>query len=418
MKVKDIMTKNPITISGKTPIFKIEQILRENKIWSLIIEDSGKFIGIVTKSDLKHRGKNRSPKTPAFAIMTRNMITIDPECDVEFALSLIFEKHINGLPVVKNGKPCGIITKYDIREKYLKNSKNDQENRGRRSDIIRRSFETSVNQKSPDVQTGFLTRFKNDINSVLFSYFVFPLKQSYYEDTIKFLALLATDIGIFGIGIVTVWFTIQIFLLPKNPVSSVNQFPIELFIILWGFFSILIVCGAMIMDGKRHQTQRKTPPPHNKEKPLTGDIFSHKFEIALSFSGKYRPLVEQIALSLNEELGDNSIFYDNFYRAHLAQPNLDLLLQKIYSENSRLNVVFLSSDYQDKEWCGIEYRAIREIIKTEQASRTGQSSRIMLLKLADVNIKGLFSIDGYLDIRNMSALEISNHILDRIGGVK
>jgi len=391
------MTKNPITVPGKTPIFRIEQIFRERKIWSLIIEDSGKLIGIVTKSDLKYRSRHKSPKAPAFAIMTRNMITIKPDNDVDYAISLILKKNINGIPVVENGRLCGIITRYDIRTKY------DMPDKSRGNGT----------QTKPGEKRGFIRRLKDDLNAIFIKYIISPLKWSYHNDTIKFLALIALYLGIIGFSIVGIGSFFWIVFFQNRVIPGGEQTPIELFMILFGFFAIVLFIGVMILMQKQQRSQGKIDSlPSIEETPLNDSINSHKFKIALSFSGKYRVLVEDIAFRIREELGNNTVFYDDFYKAHLAQPNLDLLLQKIYKDNSKLNVIFLSSDYEDKEWCGIEFRAIRELIKT------GNASNIMLLKLGEVNVKGLFSIDGYLDVRNMSSLEISNHIIDRIRGLK
>jgi len=112
LKVKEIMTKNPIVSTGKTPIAQIEEIFRKHKIWSVLIEDSQKDgIGIITKSDLKRRIKNKN-STPAYAIMSKNFVSVDPDDDVERAKALLYEKNVNGLPVIKNGKFCGILTRY------------------------------------------------------------------------------------------------------------------------------------------------------------------------------------------------------------------------------------------------------------------------------------------------------------------
>jgi hypothetical protein len=60
------------------------------------------------------------------------------------------------------------------------------------------------------------------------------------------------------------------------------------------------------------------------------DISRHVFDVALSFPGEARPLVEKIAQELERRLGPNSYFYDNNYVSQLAQPSLDTLLQGIY----------------------------------------------------------------------------------------
>jgi hypothetical protein len=146
------------------------------------------------------------------------------------------------------------------------------------------------------------------------------------------------------------------------------------------------------------------------DSPKKSSILTHQFKIALSFSGKHRDLVEKIADDLTKHFGKNLVFYDNYFKGHLAQPNLDLLLQRIFIENSELNVVFLSSDYEDKDWCGLEFRAIRDLIKK------GHSDKIMLLKINDIDIQGLFSIDGYIDIREMTHEKVIECIINRAKG--
>ncbi|HRN71080.1 MAG TPA: TIR domain-containing protein [Candidatus Woesebacteria bacterium] len=138
------------------------------------------------------------------------------------------------------------------------------------------------------------------------------------------------------------------------------------------------------------------------------DISKHQFDVALSFPGEVREYVEKIVDELEQEVGPNSYFYDNNYKAQLARPNLDTLLQDIYGNRSKLIVIFLCQKYNEKDWCGIEYRAIREILKKKE------NSRIMLIKMDDGKVDGVFEIDGYIDSRRHNAREITNFIKERI----
>jgi len=132
------------------------------------------------------------------------------------------------------------------------------------------------------------------------------------------------------------------------------------------------------------------------------------FRVSLSFPGERRPYVEQVADSLRMQLGDDAVFYDNYFQPELARPNLDLLLQRIYREKSDLVVVFLCADYTQKQWCGLEWRAVRDLIKEKGGDR------IMVLRFDNEVVPGLFGIDGYLDIRNMSPIDLASAILHRL----
>ncbi|MEQ3692985.1 MAG: hypothetical protein ABNH16_06090 [Thalassolituus sp.] len=138
------------------------------------------------------------------------------------------------------------------------------------------------------------------------------------------------------------------------------------------------------------------------------DIDIHKFDVALSFPGESRDYVLDVTKELHLELGKDSYFYDNNYTAHLARPDLDTLLQDIYQTRSKLVVVFLSEDYDNKEWCGLEFRAIKQFIKDRQ------HKRVMLVKLGDGQVKGIFDTDGYLDGTKEPPSQIAKHIIDRL----
>jgi hypothetical protein len=133
-----------------------------------------------------------------------------------------------------------------------------------------------------------------------------------------------------------------------------------------------------------------------------------KFDVAFSFPGEKRKFVSYIANIVRKELKKDKLFYDFDYQSQLARPNIDILLQKIYHENSELIVIFLSSEYMEKEWCGLEWRAIRDIIKSKQ------DNKLMFIKFDDKKIDGLFGIDGYIDANCHTKKNIAKFILERI----
>lgn len=138
------------------------------------------------------------------------------------------------------------------------------------------------------------------------------------------------------------------------------------------------------------------------------DITTHAFDVALSFPGEARVTVEAIALELERRIGPNSYFYDNNYVSQLARPSLDILLQDIYRSRAKLVVVFLCEEYQGKDWCGIEFRAIREIIMKRD------HKRIMFVRLDDGVVEGVFNTDGYIDARQFTPAQIAQFIQERV----
>lgn len=154
------------------------------------------------------------------------------------------------------------------------------------------------------------------------------------------------------------------------------------------------------IDAMLATEKRKEAAPSNFD--------ARRFRVALSFPGEHRPLVCAVANHLKSELGNDTVFYDNDYVVELARPNLDVLLQRIYHDNSDLIVVFLCGDYVAKEWCGLEWRAIRDIIKQRR------DATVMLLRLDQAEMPGLFSIDGHIDITTWSPAQIAEAIVKRL----
>ena len=144
--------------------------------------------------------------------------------------------------------------------------------------------------------------------------------------------------------------------------------------------------------------------------PVGVDIFKHIFRVAFSFPGEARSRIRPIAQVVHEALGPDSVFYDEWYKAELARPNLDLRLQGIYTR-AELVVACLCAGYENKEWCGLEWRAIRDLIKKRQ-------DRIMFLRLDDAEVAGSFSLDGYIDLRTHDDKEAGGLVLRRATGAR
>jgi hypothetical protein len=127
-----------------------------------------------------------------------------------------------------------------------------------------------------------------------------------------------------------------------------------------------------------------------------GRSLPRRFRVALSFPGERRSFVRHVATHLSENLGRSRVLYDEYFEPEFARPNLDIHLQELYHDDSDLIVVFLCNDYARKEWPGLEWRAIRDLIKRRQ------SSTVMPVRFDDTEIPGLFSTDGYVLIGDYS----------------
>ena len=133
-----------------------------------------------------------------------------------------------------------------------------------------------------------------------------------------------------------------------------------------------------------------------------------RFKVALSFAGENRLYVLKVAECLAKALGRESILYDAWYKAEFTRPNLDTYLQKLYHAETNLLVPFLCVDYENKDWCNLEWRVIKDLIKQRK------DDCIMPMRFDDVQIPGLFDTDGFLDLNNHQPEEVADFILQRL----
>lgn len=116
MQVRDIM-HSATKISSNIGISEAARIMEQKLIGSVLVEENGKIIGIMTERDILRKVVARS-KNPdelkARDIMSSPLITIDADASIEEASSLMDEKRIRRLVVTENGKIVGKITANEI----------------------------------------------------------------------------------------------------------------------------------------------------------------------------------------------------------------------------------------------------------------------------------------------------------------
>ncbi len=116
-KVGDAMTIHPVTISKEITLKKCANIMKENHVGSLLVEEKGKVIGIITEQDMvrKAMAKLLDPaKTPVKKIMEKELLIINPKKDIYDALKLMRDHNVRHLPVLEKGKFVGFLTIKDI----------------------------------------------------------------------------------------------------------------------------------------------------------------------------------------------------------------------------------------------------------------------------------------------------------------
>jgi CBS domain-containing protein len=139
MKAADVMATNVITVRLDTPVATIAEVLLANRISAApVVNDKDVLVGIVSEGDLIHRveagterhrswwlelltGKETlahefvmSHARKAADVMTRPVISVQPDTPLGDIASLLEKHRIKRVPVASNGKIVGIVSRANL----------------------------------------------------------------------------------------------------------------------------------------------------------------------------------------------------------------------------------------------------------------------------------------------------------------
>ena len=118
MKLREIMTNPVIRIRPDEPVAVAARTLTQYNIGILpVCGYDGSLCGLVTDRDIVTRclAAGRSPaSTTVRDVMTARIVSARPDMDVGAAAHLMGREQVRRLPVVENGKLCGMVSLADL----------------------------------------------------------------------------------------------------------------------------------------------------------------------------------------------------------------------------------------------------------------------------------------------------------------
>jgi CBS domain-containing protein len=135
------MASPAITVDRSTSLEDVARLMLDKGIGCVpVVDEEGKIAGIVTESSFTAKSKGipfstfRAPQllgrwlsdasvaeiyaesrqTPVSEIMAKNVVTIEEDESVNRAVELMLEHDINRVPVVRDGRPVGVIARHDL----------------------------------------------------------------------------------------------------------------------------------------------------------------------------------------------------------------------------------------------------------------------------------------------------------------
>lgn len=116
MRVAEIMTSATVTDSTAGTLRSAAELMWKQQTGSLVIVDGEAIAGIVTERDVMRAvGRGADPdREPIATVMTRDVITAEPDTHVRDAARLMAHHWIRHLPIVDDGRLVGILSQRDV----------------------------------------------------------------------------------------------------------------------------------------------------------------------------------------------------------------------------------------------------------------------------------------------------------------
>jgi len=126
MRVRELMTAEPITVAPETSVVDARHLMATRRIRHLLVMDGARLVGIVTDRDI--RLNLPSPATSLSVwelnyllarlavkeVMSRTVVTIGPDREAAAAARIMVEHKIGALPVLDGERLVGIVTETDF----------------------------------------------------------------------------------------------------------------------------------------------------------------------------------------------------------------------------------------------------------------------------------------------------------------
>ncbi len=121
MLVRNRMSRPAVTVRQDADFQKALALMQEKKLRRLpVVDDDGQLVGIVVERDLLVAAmRYLQSRVEVGDVMTRNVVTVGPDTDLNEVARMMLERKIGGLPVVEHGRLVGIITESDIFKRFV-----------------------------------------------------------------------------------------------------------------------------------------------------------------------------------------------------------------------------------------------------------------------------------------------------------
>ena len=116
--IRDVMTSNPCSIDAEKSVAYAAKMMKEEDVGLAPIVEGDKLVGMLTDRDIAIRvvAEGRNPdQTKVREVASNQVVTIDPQQDLDEALRIMAKHQVRRLPVVEeDGRLVGVVAQADI----------------------------------------------------------------------------------------------------------------------------------------------------------------------------------------------------------------------------------------------------------------------------------------------------------------
>jgi CBS domain-containing protein len=115
LKLKDVMTKNPLTVGRGASMKEVQKIMREEGISGIPVVEGKRILGIVSMDDIIQALEKGTSHSPAEEKMTRDLIVLEDDMPLFFGISYFQRYKFGRFPILNKKKELvGILTSRDV----------------------------------------------------------------------------------------------------------------------------------------------------------------------------------------------------------------------------------------------------------------------------------------------------------------
>jgi CBS domain-containing protein len=115
--VEEVMSKTPMVLTPDSTIAEAAAYMRDGGIGDVLVIDGDRLVGLVTDRDIVVRAvaEHCDPDaTQLSAVCSADLFTVRPDDAVDTAERIMRDRAVRRMPVVKNGRPVGMISLADL----------------------------------------------------------------------------------------------------------------------------------------------------------------------------------------------------------------------------------------------------------------------------------------------------------------